>query len=154
MLAVFPVQLRSANLECPASAPPKIQIRCGPPTDQIDSTKSLQQVRAAAKGRHPSSVVGAYLGAVQYRIQIDDSVRRIGRGGLCATPKHVKLKLALVRIIYIPREFTDDPCLTALARDHEAKHADADAKAPDIARPAIESAVREAVRRATMDPNA
>jgi hypothetical protein len=81
-------------------------------------------------------------------------VRKIGSGGFCATPKYVKLELSLRRIIYIPREFTDDPRLTALARDHEAKHAGADAKALDIVRPAIESAVRVALRRATTDGNA
>jgi len=153
-LAVFPARLYGANLECPAFAPPKIDIRIGPLTNKIDTTKSLEQVRAAAKGPHPSPVVGAYLGALQFGIQIDDSVRKIGTGGFCATPEYAKLKLSLGRIIYIPREFIDDPCLRSLARDHEAKHADADAKALDIARPAIESTLQEALRRATTDANA
>ena len=152
LLAVFPAQLRGANLECPAFAPPKIQTRISPPTDHIDTTKSLEQLRAAAKGRHLSPIVGAYVGALQYGIEIDNSVRKIGSGGFCATPEYVKLELSLRRIIYIPREFADDPCLTSLARDHEAKHADA--KALDIGRPAMESAVQEAVRYATTHANA
>jgi hypothetical protein len=113
-----------------------------PPT-KIDTTKSLEQVRAAAKGPHSSPVVGAYLGVLQFGIQIDDSVRKIGTGRFCAAPKYAKLKLSLGRIIYIPRELTDDRCLRSLVRDHEAKHADADAKALDIARPAIEAAVQD-----------
>jgi hypothetical protein len=75
-LAAFPARLHGANLECPAFALPKIEIRIGPPLDQIDTTKSLEQVRAAANGRDPSAVVGAYLGALQFGIQIDDSVRK------------------------------------------------------------------------------
>jgi hypothetical protein len=153
-LAAFPARLHAANLECPAFAPPKIEIRIGVPTDKIDTTKSLEQVRAAAKGSHSSPVVGAYLGALQFGIQIDDTVRKIGTGRFCASPKYAKLKLSLGRMIYIPREFTDDPCLRSLVRDHEAKHADADAKALDIARPAIEAAVQEALRRANKGANA
>ena len=154
LLAVFPARLRCTTLECPVPAPPKIQIRVSPPADQIDTTKSLEQVRRAAKGRHPSLVVGEYVGALQYGLQIDDSVRKNGPDGFCATPEYVTLELSLRRVIYIPREFADDRCLTSLALDHEAKHADADAKALDIARPAIEAALQDAVRRATSDAKA
>jgi hypothetical protein len=146
-LAVFPPQLHGANIECLAFAPPKINIRIGPPTDKIDTRRPGAGARAAAKGPHSSPLVGAYLGPLQFGIQIDDSVRKIGTAGSCATLKYAKLELSLGRIIYIPREFTDDPCLRSLARDHEAKQADADAKALDIARPAVELAVQEALPR-------
>jgi hypothetical protein len=72
----------------PAFAPPKIEIRIGPPTDKIDTTKSLEQVRAAAaEVPHTSRSLVRNLGALQFGIQIDDSVRKIGAGRFCAAPK-------------------------------------------------------------------
>src|SRR5262249_23741860 len=67
----------------------------------------------------------------------------------CAAPKYVTLTAQLDRTIHIPREFVGDPCLAALARDHEAKHADADAMAFDRSRSSLLSAIREAVRANT-----
>jgi hypothetical protein len=150
---MVPVRVRAADVECPVFAPPVIELRVDPPDDRIDTTKSLEQMRrAAGKVRHAAPLVGAYLGALQYGIQIDDTVRQTAAGVFCVTPKYVTLKLVLERIVYIPREFTGDSCLAALARDHEAKHADAEAKALDTVRPALETAVREAVHRAATIP--
>ena len=136
-------------MHCPTFTPPSIEIRVEPPDDRVDTTKSLVQMRAAGKTRHPAPVVGVYVGAVQYGAQIDDTVRTIAAGRVCATPNYVTLKLTLDRIIFIPREFADDPCLKSLSQDHEAKHADADAKALDGARPTFEAAVRTAIDRGT-----
>jgi hypothetical protein len=106
-------------------------------------------MRATAKARHLAPVVGVYVGKVRYGIEIDDTVRRIAPDRVCSTPKYVTLKLELDWVIYIPLEFADDPCLASLARGHEAKHADADARAFGIARPAFQSALRTAIRQVT-----
>ena len=151
-LSLFSGTVLAAELKCPVFAPPKIEISVSRPDDRIDTTKSLEQIRAAGKDRHVAPIVGAYLGALQYRIQIDDTVRETAPGHFCATPKYITLRLTLDRIIYIPREFADDPCLRSLTTDHESKHADADAEALSGARPALESAARNAVRRSTMEP--
>jgi hypothetical protein len=153
-LLVFQAQFHGANLECAASALPKIEIRISPPTDKIDTRRARSRCARPPKGPILLRSLGRISAASQFGIQIDDSVRNIGTGGFCATLKYAKLKLSLGRIIYIPREFTDDPCLRSLARDHEAKHADADAKALNIARPAVELAVQDALRHATSDANA
>ena len=150
-MLICPLRSHAATLGCPAFPTPKIEISVDPPDDRTITTKSLDQMHAAGKIRHPAPVVGVYLGALQYGIQIDDTVRQAGAGRFCATPKYVTLKLGLERIIYIPHEFADDPCLSSLAHDHEAKHADSDIKAFEIARPALESAVRMAVSRATTE---
>jgi hypothetical protein len=49
----------------------------------------------------------------------------------------------------IPREFVADPCLAALARDHESKHAESDATALDRSRVSFLPAIRDAVRANT-----
>ena len=151
---MVPARVRAADCQVSRIPPPAIHLRVDPPDDRIDTTKSLEQMRAAGKVRHAAPLVGAYLGVVQYGIKIDDTVRQTAARVFCVTPKYVTLKLALERIIYIPREFTSDPCLVALARDHETKHADTEAKALDTARPALETAVREAVRRVATVPGA
>jgi len=138
-----------ADVACPTDATPKIDINVTPDEIKIKTDKSLQQLRQVAEGHHPGPLVGLYLGALQYTAQIDDTLQKIGTGRLCATPKYVTLIMALDRIIWIPREFADDPCLAELARNHEEKHAAADAMALDHFRPSLGSAVGAAVRRAT-----
>jgi hypothetical protein len=128
---------------------PRIDINVTRGEEQIKTDRSLRQLRQVAEGHHPGPLVGMYSGALQYGIQIDDSQRQIGSGHFCSAPKCVTLIVALDRIIYIPREFADDPCLAALARDHEAKHAGSDAAALDHFRPSLSSTVREAVHRAS-----
>ena len=117
-------------------------------------TKSLARMRASSKTRHPEPVVGVYLGAVLYGIQIDDTMRTIAAGRFCATPHYVTLKLRLEQVILIPREFADDSCLKSLSQDHEAKHADADAQALAGARPAFEAALLAAVGQARAQASA
>ena len=111
-------------------------------------------MRAAGKVHHPAPVVGVYLGAVRYGAQIDDTARSISADRVCATPKYVILKLTLHRVIYIPQEFADDPCLRSLSQEHEGKHADADAEALDNARPTFQAAVRAAIDRGTRNASA
>src|SRR5215471_8602542 len=103
---------------------------------------SLQQLREAAEGHHPGPVLGLYVGTLRYGIEIDDTIRQLAPDRFCATPKYVSLTGQLDRAIHIPREFVDDPCLAALAPDHEAKHAVADATAFDHARSLLSSAIR------------
>jgi len=111
---------------------------------------SLQQLREAAEGHHPGPVLGLYVGTLRYGIEIDDTIRQLAPDRFCATPKYVSLTGQLDRAIHIPREFVDDPCLAALARDHEAKHAVADATAFEHARSLLSSAIRAAVRANTI----
>jgi hypothetical protein len=61
----------------------------------------------------------------------------------------VTLTVQLDRDIHIPREFVGDPCLVALARDHEAKHEHADVTTLNHSRPLLFSATHEVVRRGT-----
>ena len=140
---------RSGDIACPVGAMPRIDINLARGEEQIKTDRSLRQLRQAAEGHHPGPLVGLYVGALQYGIQIDDTLRRVGADRFCATPKYVTLVMELDRIIHVPREFADDPCLAALARDHEAKHAGADATALDHFRPSLGAALREAVRHAT-----
>ena len=146
-----PARLYPATFNCPAFSPPKIVISVEPPDDRTNTTKTLAQMRAAAQIHHPDPIVGAYVGALQYGIQIDDTVREIKTGHFCATPQYVTVKLGLERIIYVPREFADDPCLVALAHDHEAKHAESDVTTLGTARPTFEGVARAAVTRATRE---
>jgi hypothetical protein len=139
----------SEGVACPVKAMPRIDIKLTRGEEQIKADISLHQLRQAADGHHPGPPVGLYVGALQYGIQIDDTLRRIEADRFCATPRYVTLIMELDRIIHIPREFADDPCLADLARGHEAKHAGADATALDRFLPSLRAAVREAVRRAT-----
>jgi hypothetical protein len=148
-LTASAVGARGADVTCPVGATPKIDINVTPDEVKIKTDKSLQQLRQVAEGHHPGPLVGFYIGALQYGIQIDDTLQRVGTDRLCATPKYVTLIMTLDRIIWNPREFVDDPCLAGLARDHEEKHAAADAAALDHFRPSLGSAVGVAVRRAT-----
>lgn len=77
-------------------------------------------MRAAGKIHHPAPIVGVYLGAVPDRRCRSVHLSR-------PTAKYVTLKLTLHRVIYIPQEFGNDPCLQLLSEEREAKHADADA---------------------------
>jgi hypothetical protein len=138
-----------ADILCPVGAMPRIDIKITRGEEQIKADISFRQLRQAAEGHHPGPWVGLYIGTLKYGIQIKNTVRRIGADRFCATPKYVTLIMELERIIHIPREFADDPCLAALARDHEAKHAGADATALDHFRPSLGAALREAVRHAT-----
>jgi hypothetical protein len=138
-----------ADVACPVGAMPRIDIKLTRGEEQIKTDISLRQLRQAAVGHHPGPLVGLYIGALWYGIRINNTLRRIGVDRFCATPKYVTLIMEHDRTIHIPREFADDPCLAALARDHEAKHAGADATALDRFRPSLGAAVREAVRRAT-----
>jgi hypothetical protein len=140
---------RGADVVCPVGAMPRIDINVTRGEEQIKTDISLRQLRQAAEGHHPGPLVGLYIGALRYGIRINDTLRRVGAGRFCATPKYVTVIIELDRIIHIPREFADDPCLAALARDHEAKHAGADATAFDHFRPSLGPVVGEAVRRAT-----
>ena len=88
--------------------------------EHVETDISLQQVREAAEGHHPGPVLGLYVGTLRYRIEIDDTIRQLARDRFCATPKYVSLTVQHDRAIHIPREFVGDPCLAALARDHEA----------------------------------
>jgi hypothetical protein len=139
---------RSGDVACPG-AMPRIDIKLTRGEEQIKADISLRQLRQAAEGHHSGLLVGLYVGALRYGIRINNTLRRVGADRVCATPKYVTLIMELDRTIHIPREFADDPCLAALARDHEAKHAGADATALDRFRPSLGTAVREAVRRAT-----
>jgi hypothetical protein len=150
-MVALSVRPHSATFNCPAFSSPKIEISIEPPDDRTDTTKTLATMRAAAQNRHPAPIVGAYMGALQYGIQIDDTVRETKISRFCATPQYVTLNFKFERIIYIPREFVDDPCLVTLAHDHEAKHAESDVTALGTARPTFEGAVRMAVRRATRE---
>jgi hypothetical protein len=116
---------------CPVVAPVKVKINFARGAEHVETDVSLQRVREAAEGRHPGPVLGLYVGTLRYRIEIDDTIRQVARDRFCATPKYVSLAVQHDRAIHIPREFVSDPCLAALARDHEAKHAEADAIAVD-----------------------
>jgi hypothetical protein len=137
---------QSDDFPCPIAGPARVQINLTRGAEQVEADISLQQVRESAQGRHPGPVLGLYVGTLRYTITIDDTVRQLTPDRFCATPKYVTLTVQLDRVIHIPREFVDDPCLAALARDHEAKHADADAMALDRSRSSLLSAIREAVR--------
>jgi len=141
---------RGGDPGCPIAASARVQINLTQGTAHVETDMSLQQLREAAEGHHPGPVLGLYVGTLRYGIEIDDTIRQLAPDRFCATPKYVSLTGQLDRAIHIPREFVDDPCLAALARDHEAKHAVADATAFDHARSPLSSAIRAAVRANTI----
>lgn len=133
----------------PYAAPAKVKVNFARSEERVETNISLQQVREAAEGHHPGPVLGLYVGTLRYGIEIDDTIRQLAPDRFCATPKYVSLTVQLDRAIHIPREFVGDPCLAACARDHEAKHAEADAIALDHSRSPLLSAIRPAVRANT-----
>ena len=137
------------DFACPIAAPAKIQISLTSGVKHVEMDISLQQMRKAAEGHHPGPVLGLYVGTLRYGIEIDDTIRQLASDRFCPTPKYVTLRVQLDRTIHIPREFDRDPCLAALARDHEAKHADTDAVALDRSRSLLAPAIREAVGAST-----
>src|SRR5580704_5132048 len=145
---------RADDFACPVVAPAEVKIRFARSAEQVETDISLQQLREAAEGHHSGPVLGLYVGTLRYRIEIDDTIRRLARDRFCATPKYVSLTVQHDRAIHIPREFVGDPCLAALARDHEAKHAEADAIALDHSRSSLLSAIRQAVRANTTTASA
>jgi hypothetical protein len=145
---------RGDDFACPIAALTSVQINLTRGAEHVETDISLQQVREAAKGHHPGPVVGFYVGTLRYGIEIDDTIRQLTRDQFCATPNYVSLIVQLDRAIHIPREFVGDPCLAALARDHEAKHAEADATALDDSRSSLLSAIRQAVRANTTTASA
>lgn len=140
---------RDDDFACPVAAPAKVRVNFARSAEHVETDISLQQVRKAAEGHHPGPVLGLYVGTLRYGIEIDDTIRQLAPDRFCTTPKYVTLTVQLDRAIHIPREFVGDPCLAALARDHEAKHANADAVALDRSRSSLLSAIREAVRANT-----
>jgi hypothetical protein len=140
---------RDDDFACPVAAPAKVKVKFARSAEHVETDVSLQQVRGAAEGHHPGPVLGLYVGTLRYGIEIDDTIRQLARDRFCATPKYVSLTVQLDRAIHIPREFVGDPCLAALAGDHEAKHAEADAIALDHSRSSLLSAIRQAVRANT-----
>jgi hypothetical protein len=137
------------DFACPIAAPAKVKVNFSRSEERVETNISLQQVREAAEGHHPAPVLGLYVGTLRYGVEIDDTIRQLAPDRFCATPKYVSLTVQLDRAIHIPREFVGDPCLAALARDHEAKHAEADATALDHSRSPLLSAIRQAVRANT-----
>jgi hypothetical protein len=140
---------RGDDFACPVAAPAKIRISLTSGVKHVEMDISLQQMRKAAEGHHLGPVLGLYVGTLRYGIEIDDTIRQLASDRFCATPKYVTLRVQLERTIHIPREFDRDPCLAALARDHEAKHADTDAVALDRSRSLLAPAIREAVGAST-----
>jgi hypothetical protein len=140
---------RDDDFACPVAAPAEVKVNFARSAERVETDISLQQLREAAKGHHPGPVLGFYVGTLRYGIEIDDTIRQLAPDRFCATPKYVSLTVQHDRAIHIPREFVGDPCLVALARDHEAKHADADAIALDRSRSSLLSAIREAARANT-----
>jgi hypothetical protein len=140
---------RGDDFACPVATSARVQINLTRGAEQVETDISLQQVREAAEGHHAGPVLGLYVGTLRYGIEIDDTIRQLAPDRFCATPKYVTLTGQLDRAIHIPREFVGDPCLAALARDHEAKHARADAIAFDRSRSSLSSAIREAARANT-----
>jgi hypothetical protein len=148
-LITVAVSARDDDFACPVAASAKVEVNFARSAEHVETDVSLQQVREAAEGHYHGPVLGLYVGTLRYGIEIDDTIRQLARDRFCATPKYVSLALQHDRAIHIPREFVGDPCLAALARDHEAKHAEADAKAVDHTRSYLYSAIREAVRANT-----
>jgi hypothetical protein len=140
---------RADDFACPVAAPAEVKIKFARSAEHVETDISLQQLREAAEGHHSGPVLGLYVGTLRYGIEIDDTIRQLARDRFCATPKYVSLTVQHVRAIHIPREFVGDPCLAALARDHEAKHAEADVIAVDHSRSSLLSAIRQAVRANT-----
>jgi hypothetical protein len=140
---------RDHDFACPVAAPAKVKVNFARSTEHVETDISLQQVRETAEGHHPGPVLGLYVGTLRYGIEIDDTIRQLARERFCATPRYVSLAVQHDRAIHIPREFVGDPCLAALARDHEAKHAEADAIALDHSRSSLLYAIRQAVRANT-----
>lgn len=140
---------RGDDFACPVAVPTKVKVNFARSAEHVETNISLQQVREAAEGHHPGPVVGFYFGTLRYGIEIDDTIRQLARDRFCATPKYVSLTVQLDRAIHIPLEFVGDSCLAALARDHEAKHAKADAIALDHSRSSLLYAIRQAVRANT-----
>jgi hypothetical protein len=128
---------RADDFACPVAAPAEVKINLARSAEQVETDISLQQLREAAEGHHSGPVLGLYVGTLRYGIEIDDTIRQLARDRFCATPKYVSLTVQHDRAIHIPREFVGDPCLAALARDHEAKHAEADAIAVDHSRSSL-----------------
>jgi hypothetical protein len=151
LLATITMGAHAETIACTPASPAKVtaDITIGEP--QIKTDINLDELRTAAQG-HRGPLVGAYAGALHYEIQIDDDVTQETGERFCSTPRYVTLVVQVDRIIYIPQEFAADPCLAVLAREHETRHADAEAKALDHARPALLTAIRKALNRATIDP--
>src|ERR1700738_692298 len=140
---------RDDDFACPVAAPAKVKVNFARSAEHVETDVGLQQLREAAEGHNSGPVLGLYVGTLRYGIKIDDTIRQPARDRFCATPKYVSLTVQHDRAIHIPREFVGDPCLAALARDHEAKHADADAIALDRSRSSLLSAISEAARAKT-----
>src|SRR5215469_7442919 len=86
-----------ANLACPNARLPRIEIRITRAPQHIDTNINLEQLGDAVKGRHPSPVLGLYIGALQYGIEIDDTTRNVAPGHVCATPRYATLTASLVQ---------------------------------------------------------
>ena len=132
---------RDDDFACPVAAPATVEVHFARSAEHVETDVSLHQLREAAEGHHPGPVLGLYVGTLRYGIKIDDTIRQLARDRFCATPKYVSLTVQHDRAIHIPREFVGDPCLAALARDHEAKHAETDAIAVDHSRSSLLSAL-------------
>ena len=113
---------------------------------------SLRELHQAAIVHHyQGPIVGAYYATMNYVADVDRTVKEISPSRFCATPRYITLRLTLEQTIFIPREFAGDDCLSSLARDHEGKHANAEASAVERFRQAFLSALRSEIRENPSD---
>jgi hypothetical protein len=151
IVVASPAWAKSDRTTCPISALSiHIGVRRAPM--RVEADMGLKELRKAAAGRYPAPIVGAYIGTLTYAAEIDDTTAEVSPGRFCTMPRYIILRLQLDRVIYIPREFVGDECLSSLAHEHEAKHAGAEDAALEQFRPALLPALRAAMRNRPSDP--
>jgi hypothetical protein len=151
--AAFIAVSGSANPEplwCSAPAPATVRVDLASTSIQVSTDVGLNELRQAS-GHQPGPIVGAYRVTIGYAADVDGRVQEVGQGRYCATPQYVILRVQLEKMIYVPQEFVGDECLSALAHEHEGRHAEAQSVALEKVRPRLLSAVNKVIGRSSRD---
>ncbi len=118
--------------DCSAVAPTTITMESLPAVEvQVDSSKSIADLRAMAErdseGRHIGLTLGYYRAGARYRYTINADGRGLGTSGVCVAVKTLTVRFGLNRrITYVSREVHDYPCIREMVVAHEQLHARAD----------------------------
>lgn len=140
------LQAHAASGECTMPLHAIVQVELSQPPRRSSDALSLAELRRAASAAGFSGpVVGAYQQTIAYHADIDATAQDVAQGKACLAPRSVIVHVQIERIIYIPREFLNDNCLSKLSREHEEKHAQAQDSVLDDLKPQIMSAVRKVI---------
>jgi hypothetical protein len=141
-------------LRCDMPMPKTVRVDLADSPMRLSTEISLKEMRQAAAGRHPGPIVGAYRLTIGYAADIDGTVQEVGPGRYCPTPQYVILRAQVERVIYVPREFAADDCLSALSRSHEEKHAQAQDGALENLQTRLLTAVNSVISQSPRDARA